>query len=149
MPASATKATVGYGAQLELGTGSGPIVYAPVLTEITSITPPSRKRDTAEATNLTSPSEAKEFIAALMDSGEVAFEGNYLGMTADTEYAALEAVFASGALSPFKIVPAGAQPAWNFIFSAIVTEIAVGKLEKDKPVVISGKLKISGPVTEA
>jgi hypothetical protein len=46
--------------------------------EITSLSGPSESMDTIEATHMTSPGARREFIASLLDSGEVSGEMNFL-----------------------------------------------------------------------
>lgn len=70
-----TNATAGFGTLLQVGNGAG--VYT-TLAEVKDITGPNLQHDTEEVTHHQSPGRFKEFIATLIDGGEVTFMMNYI-----------------------------------------------------------------------
>ena len=83
----ATNAAIGYATTLGIWNGASYTAVA----EITSITPPGFSRDAIEATHMASPSQHREFIAGLVDAGEVALEINYVPAVAEQLRTALTA----------------------------------------------------------
>jgi hypothetical protein len=74
-----TKATSGQKVQFERGDGATTEVFTKVA-EITSFTGPSRTAKEIDVTSV--DSDAMEYIAGVMDAGEVSIEGNYVGSDA-------------------------------------------------------------------
>lgn len=71
-----TNARIGYGTLLKQGNGASPEVFT-TIAEVMDINGPGLTLDTVEATNQSSPSNHKERIAALRDSGPIGFEINW------------------------------------------------------------------------
>lgn len=74
----ATTADIGHGSTFERssdGTVGG--VFAAVLAEVTSITPPKISRDTIDMTHMGSTQRWRDFVGGLKDGGEVTIEGNF------------------------------------------------------------------------
>ena len=69
-----TEARLGYGTLLQRYTGASWVTVA----EQVSISGPSLSSDDVEVTNHDSPGGSKEYIPALMDTGEVSFDGNFI-----------------------------------------------------------------------
>ena len=69
-----TEARLGYGTLLQRYTDSALVTVA----EQVTINGPSLTSDDVEVTNHDSPGGSKEYIPALMDTGEVSFDGNFL-----------------------------------------------------------------------
>ncbi len=70
-----TNATPGFGTLLQVGNGAG--TYT-TLAEVKDMTGPNLQHDTEEVTHHQSPGRFKEFIATLIDGGEVTFSMNYI-----------------------------------------------------------------------
>lgn len=111
-----TEADIGYGAIFKVGNGGSPTeTFADFGAEITSITPPGYTREAIDATHTASPDSYKEYIAGLMDAGEVSMDLNYVADAADAVVAAIEA-----GKQNYQIVMPGA-PDVTFTFTAICT----------------------------
>lgn len=72
----ATEAVAGYGTLLKIGDGAGPEVFT-TIAEVKDISGPSIDQGTEEVTTHSSPGRAREFIATLLDGGEVSFDVNW------------------------------------------------------------------------
>jgi predicted secreted protein len=72
-----TSARIGYGAKFQTGNDASPESFTDFL-EVTSITPPNMSVDSIDATHMASPSGAREFIAGLLDAGDVGIEFNFV-----------------------------------------------------------------------
>lgn len=72
-----TLAQIGFGSTFELETAPGAGTFA-LIAEITDLTPPNEKADVLDATNFDSPDGYKEFIAGMVDPGDLKFEMNFL-----------------------------------------------------------------------
>lgn len=78
MPANTpTQARIGYGSRLacEFTPGSG--IYTDIA-EVTNVPWPNEVADDIEATNQDSPGRRKEFVAGMIDPGEMSAESNWL-----------------------------------------------------------------------
>lgn len=73
----ATNTSIGYGSAFAVGDGGSPEVFTD-LAEVTNITGPNVVRETVDATHMASPNRYREFIAGLIDAGEVSVEMNYV-----------------------------------------------------------------------
>ena len=69
-----TEARLGYGTLLQRYTGASWVTVA----EQVSISGPSLSSDDVEVTNHDSAGGSKEYIPALMDTGEISFDGNFI-----------------------------------------------------------------------
>ena len=69
-----TEARLGYGTLLQRFTGA---VWVTVAEQVT-VSGPSLSSDDVEVTNHDSPNSTKEYIPALMDTGEISFNGNFI-----------------------------------------------------------------------
>jgi predicted secreted protein len=131
------------------------LVYDPASTDltvgqITNISGPGISTDAIDVTTHQSTSATREFLAGLVDGGEVTFE-----MVYDAEAGA-----AGGAASGLNIVETKAQDrslnTWEVVantstdyyrrFSAIVTAFSMDN-PVDGAITASATLKISGPIT--
>lgn len=113
-----TEASIGYGTLFKIGDAGSPEVFTAVA-EVTSITPPGMSRDAIDATHMESPDKFREFIAGLIDGGEVSFDLNFVPGGASTTLllAELEAppgnkqvVFATGEIFSFVGFCTGFEP---------------------------------------
>ena len=69
-----TEARLGYGTLLQRWSGAAWVTVA----EQININGPSLSSDDVEVTNHDSPNSTKEYIPALMDTGEISFDGNFI-----------------------------------------------------------------------
>jgi len=84
-----TNARIGHGATFKIGNGASPEVFTAVASEVRSIGFPAISRDTIDASHTLSPNQWREFIAGMIDAGEMSIEFNLVPGTADTTLAAL------------------------------------------------------------
>src|SRR5437899_1567260 len=106
------------------------------------------KLDTADVTNMQS-GVFREYIATLLDSGELSFEGNYLPQDA-TQDQVFRTFFNTAKQATWQIVlPSTSGPAGgaggNITFVAWVVSVDIS-VPVDKEASISGKLKITGAI---
>jgi hypothetical protein len=109
MPSSAV---LGYNVDFSIYNGASYVQVA----EVTNITWPGYKRDAIDVTYMDSASSFREYIAGLIDAGEVTVEMNWVPSATDPILAAMTA-----GVGQFKLqYNAGA----NVVFKAIVTSWA-------------------------
>jgi len=138
---AATEATIGYGAWMKRGgvTATG---FADLGVEIMSITPPGVTRDAPDATHMSSPDQYREYIAGMMDAGEVQIEYNFVPELTDPMITAIEAG---------KVYYQISHDDWTVIFQfqAICTAVSRAVPLDDK-MTGSATFKVSGkPTLEA
>jgi len=114
------------------------------IAEIKSIDGPELSMSTPEVTHLNSDDKFREYIGGLLDSGEVALEGNFY--PGDTNgQAGLYDDMLNRTLQTFVLTfPAAMATTWSF--SAYVVKFKTGAPE-DGQVPFSASLKISGKAT--
>ena len=146
MPYTKSKAGIGLGTMLSIGSGTGSPETFTLVGEIKTITQSGRQVATEDVTNM--QSSAREFIPTLLDSGTWDLAGNRV--SSDAGQIAMEAAFASYQNHDFKIqLPLGAGQTTSgdvFAFNALVQEIDYS-LAVDKAVTFTAKLKVSGSIT--
>jgi len=121
-------------------------VYSTIV-EVGDIKGPAQALDTDEVTNQSSPNSYKEFIATVLDGGDVTFPCNYIPGegTQDAVTGLLSWMQARG-LQDWKIIPPGAASSHTILFSAFVTKWDLG-LPTVKHAELAVTLKITGPVS--
>jgi len=102
-------AVLGYNVDFSIYNGSAYVQVA----EVTNITWPGYKRDAIDVTYMDSASSFREYIAGLIDAGEVSVEMNWVPSATDPILAAMTA-----GVGQFKIQYNGGV---NIVFRAIVT----------------------------
>lgn len=135
-----TGAAIGHGATFGISddqTVTGTFVN---VAGITNINPPSYTRDAIEDTDMDSPDSFREYIAGLMDAGEVSLDLNYVAASADVIIAAMTT--GEGA---FRITFPNAVT-WTFL--AIPTAYSPGAPFDDKQTA-TATFKITGKPTLA
>lgn len=146
MPYTQSAAGIGLGTILSIGTLGASPTFTPV-GELKTLTQSGRSVGTEDTTNF--QSLAKEFIPTLVDSGTWDFSGNRIG--GDSGQVAMEAAFSGLSLLPFKIqlpkTPKQASTGDTFTFNALVQDLNYS-VSVDKAVTLTGKLKVSGIITE-
>lgn len=139
----ATEADIGYGALFKVGDGGSPTeTFTDFGAEITSITPPGYSRDAIDATHMQSADEFREYIAGLMDAGEVQLDLNYVAQVADAFVAAVIA-----GKRNYQVIVEG-TPDVTFTFAGICTNYAPtapvdGKMTASATFKVSGKPVLS------
>lgn len=85
-----TNAAIGYDAEFAIGDGADPEVFTKVA-EVVALTPPGMTRDFQDATHLESPDKYREYVASLVDTGDVSITFNFVPSASDTIFAAFHA----------------------------------------------------------
>lgn len=127
-----TNAAIGYSTTFGIKNGGG--TYDNVA-EVTKVKPPNYSRDAVDATHMESPDRFREYIAGLMDAGEVSIELNYVPATSDVLVAAMVA-----GKGNFQITMPNSV---RFQFEAIVTGWETDAPLDDK-MVATATFKVSG-----
>lgn len=143
---TASNANIGYGAELRFSTDGGTTYVA--VAELTSFTPPGVEAGTAEVTHLKSPSRFREHVKTIYDGSEVSFEANWLPAATATD-----ALYAEMARTEASYVQAYVPPSLESgatakicTFRALFTAWSPGELGADEAMMITGTLKVTGPV---
>lgn len=129
-------AVLGYNVDFSIYNGSSYVQVA----EVMNITWPGYKRDAIDVTFMDSASYMREFIAGLIDAGEVTVEMNWVPSASDVILAALTA-----GVGQFKLQYNNAA---NVVFKAIVTAWSPQSPLGDK-LTASATFKITGVPTWA
>ncbi len=85
-----TQAKTGYGTWMKRG-GATATGFADLGVEITNIGVPGVSREAPDASHMSSPDQYREYIAGMMDAGEVEVEYNFVPALTDPMIAAVEA----------------------------------------------------------
>lgn len=125
--------------QTDQGLGGGFTEIA----EITKIARTGGKSDLQDVTNMDSPSSYREFLPTLLDAGDIAMDGNYLG-NQDASQQTFQTMFDNQTLAVWQIVLPNSFGTWQF--SAYVSAFDFD-LPHDKQATFSAKLKITGAPT--
>ena len=130
---SASNAISGFGTTLgyQAGTDGTYTTFA----EITNITPPAIKGDTAEVSTMDSPNGYKEFIGTLIDGGEV---------TVSLNYKASQTVTVAALVNVKKTWKITINDGSNWVFSGLLTGLSGaipvdGKVSQDWTIKVTGK----------
>lgn len=139
MAYTTSQAYAGRGTFLEAQYGS-PLAFQ-IIAEIKKISFSGAKYDLADVTNMQS-GNFREWLPTLADAGEVSFEGN--DVSADPTQIELLALFNGAVLTVWNVVlPSGKGTiSFNGYVSSIDRTYPV-----DKEATLSGKIKITGPIT--
>jgi predicted secreted protein len=142
-----SKAFGGPGTFLAVGNGASPEVYTEVA-EIKTIKRSGSKMDTPDVTNMETVNRYREYIATLLDAGEISIEGNYIPH--DTTQQNLQALFDNATLAPWTItnpaqsieVSGDLLPGF-WAFNAYLTSLDID-WDVAKEATFSAKLKVTG-----
>jgi len=110
------------------------------LTEITSISGPSKSRDTIDVTSLDSTDGYREFITGFRDAGTVQLNMNFTRASFDL----MNDDFEDDDAKNYEIVLPDAENT-SFEFEAFVTEVPL-EIPTDDKITLSVTLKITGAV---
>lgn len=140
-------AVLGFGVLLKKGDGASPEVFTSIA-ELTGLSGPGLSMDTVEATHTGSSGNYREYIAGLLDAGEVSFDVNFLPAdSTQDESTGLLADKKNRTLRNFQIVwPDSGNTTWSF--AAFVTSFEPSSPIDDR-MTASVTLKISGDPTLA
>jgi predicted secreted protein len=139
----ASGAVLGYQTLLKRGNGADPETFT-TIGEVLDITGPSSSMDTVEVTNQDSPNNYKEYIAGLLDGGEVSFDCNFTNVASQTN---VIADHQNRTLRNFQMVlPLAGNPTWSF--TGYVTSFDNSQPVQDK-ITASFSIKITGKPTLA
>lgn len=138
-----TEAALGYGTLLQRWSGAAWVTTA----EQVNVNGPSLSSDDVEVTNHDSPNSTKEYIPALLDTGEISFDGNFIPSNASQQQLLADQV--ARTVSDWRIVLPDAvllanRTKWTF-------EGYIKTLDFSYPtptqMTISGSMKLAGAAT--
>jgi predicted secreted protein len=141
----ASKATVARAVKLQRGDGGGTEVFT-TIAEVTNVSGPNESAEQIEVTSF--DSTAREFKAAIPDSGEVTFEMQFIGENAQQQ--GLRADLRAGTVRNFKlIIPDRTleNDCSRCSFSAIITDLSGPQAAVGAAFTQSCTLKVSGQPT--
>ncbi|MGE5553295.1 MAG: phage tail tube protein [Betaproteobacteria bacterium] len=132
-----------FGTLLKIGDGATPTENFTTIAEVTNISGPGFALETAEATSHSSPGGWREYIATLLDAGEVTFDINFLPTDPTHGYSTgLLRDMVNRTKRNFKLVfPDASNTTWTF--AAFVTGFEPSEPIDDK-LSASVTLKITG-----
>jgi hypothetical protein len=139
----------GYGLFVKFGNADGTVSpFSPetftAITEVQVVDFTGSKTDLADVTHAQSPNARREYIATLIDSGDMNFTANFI--PGDLTQVGLTAVRDARATRNWKVVlPASLG---TFSFAGIITSID-HSLDFSKEAKLTVKVKITGPLTLA
>lgn len=139
--------SIGWGAEAHLHDGGVPGALVE-LVGVFNLTLPNPQRDDVEVTHYKSPSREREYIAGLIENGEIQLEMNYVaGSATDLLLAAAKA---AGNVRAVKIVvpTTASATGWAFNFNAYVKGYERAVPLDDRLTAVA-TLKVAGAVTEA
>lgn len=131
---------IGYGATLEFANGASPAVWTKVA-EVTHLGGIQMSASSVDVTHMESPDDAKEFIAGLIDGGEVPIEGNFLPSNAtQDDSTGLISIFKSRETRDWRMTLPGGE---IFSFSGFLQNVGFDVPMEDK-MPFTASVKISG-----
>lgn len=147
----ATEARLGWGGEIQLGLDEN----ASSLVELGEVRGvpgfPTQEADEHEVTHLKSPNRRKEFIAGLIDSGEMTVSLNYVpGGATDLLLAAAAAAGDTRAVRI--IIPDDdglGTAAWQITTSGFVKRYSPDNMEPNTPMTATLVIRITGAISEA
>lgn len=139
-----TAAKSGWGGSFHLGLVAGTLTE---LIEVVSFTLPNGETETIEATHLKSPNRRREFIAGMIDDGDLEIVLNYVpGSATDV---LVSAAHNDGVVRFFKAVIPRATANWEILGSGIITGRDRGSVEADGVMRTTVMMRMTGATTEA
>lgn len=136
-----SKAFAPRGTQLQHGVGSPTPVFT-TIAEVLKIDVTGSKADVPDVTNMDSPTAYREFLATLLDAGDISFECNFV--PGDTTQHTLESDFDAQVNAPYKIVLPNSLGDATFNGFVVSRDFA---LPIDKQGTRTLKIKITGAMT--
>lgn len=143
-----TLARIGWGGELQLGLDANASSLVE-LEEVLSVTLGSDETDEHEVTHLKSPNRRKEFIAGLIDAGELTASLNYVpGSATDIM---LTAALTAGTTRAVRIIVPGQTGVaeWQITTAGFVKRYAPDNVEPNAPIRASLTVRLTGAKTQA
>lgn len=139
--------SIGWGAEVSLHDGGSPGGLVE-LVGVFNMTLPNPQTDDVEVTHYKSPNRQREYIAGLIENGEIQLEMNYVAGSATDLL--LSAAKAAGTNRAVKVVVPTSTNAngWGFSFNAYVKGYERAIPLEDRLTAVA-TLKVAGAVTEA
>lgn len=139
--------SIGWGAEASLHDGATPGAMVE-LVGVFNLTLPNPQTDDVEVTHYKSPNREREYIAGLIENGEIQLEMNYVAGSATDLL--LSAAKTSGEVRSCKIVVPTSTNAtgWGFTFNTYVKGYERAIPVDDRQTAVA-TLKVAGAVTEA
>jgi hypothetical protein len=134
------------GIKVNVGDGAEPTEGFTIIAEVTGFTGPTTEASEIEVTSLNSP--AKEFIAGLVDNGEMSLEVN--AVPSNTQHDQIRTDITDGTVRNYQIdfndMPSGGSNPTTYTFAAFAKAFPFSAAADDK---LSGTvtLRITGAVT--
>lgn len=139
-----TLAKTGYGGEFWLGNTTDVLTE---LVEVVSFSLPNGETETVEATHLKSPNRRREYIAGMIEDGELEVMLNYVpGSATDT---LILTALTDGDSRPYKAVIPRLVANWNVTGTCIVTGYDRGSVEADGKMEATLTVRLTGASTEA
>lgn len=139
-----TAAKTGWGGEFHLANASDALTE---LVEVVSFTLPSGETETIEATHLKSPDRRREYIAGMIEDGELEVVLNYVPGSA-TDLLIVEAKD-DGAARDFMAVIPRETANWEITGTCIVTGYDRGTVMADGKMEATMTVRLTGATTEA
>lgn len=140
----ATDALIGIGATLKIANASAVLTS---VGEVIEISLPNPQTEDVEATHFASPNRQREWVAGLIDNGEISFSINWVPGNA-TDDIITEAQASGDARGVEIIIPSGTATSETFTFDALIKGF-----EKNIPIddrmTATVTMRVSGAVTQA
>jgi len=137
----ASAAQPGRSTLLQFQNGSASPAVFVTISEIKKMSFTGAKLDLADVTNVQSGTY-REFLPTLLDAGEISFEGNMI--PGDATQDVLNTAFTNAIKTNFQVLFPNANG--NIQFAGYVVGVE-RTIEVDKALTISGRIKITGPIT--
>ncbi len=140
-----TEARIGWGGEVHLGTDNteGSLVE---LVEVTECTFPSDETGEVEATHLKSPGRRKEYVAGLIDGGDVTVTLNYVpGSATDLLLTAAKEVGTTRSVRFVIPDDSGTGAAdWNIVTHGFVKKYAPDRMSPGDKITATATIRITG-----
>lgn len=143
-----TEARIGWGGELQIGLDANASSLVEI-GEVRSFTMGSDEVDEHEVTHLKSPNRRKEFIAGLIDGGDMTATINYVpGSASDI---LLTAALTAGTTRAVRvIIPAqDGTPAWQITTAGFVKRYSPEAVEANAPITATLTIRVTGAKQQA
>lgn len=141
MAEHASKAKIAHSTQVLRGNGDGPPETFSQIHEVTTAEPPDEQAEDVEVTHLESPNRTKEYIAGMIEAGEVTFTCNW-NPDEYADHAQLRADKVAGDNHNWRIVLPGAME--TIQFPGYVKGLKVNVSGPNDPITADVTIKLAG-----
>jgi hypothetical protein len=139
-----TAAKTGWGGEFWFDNNSDVLTE---LVEVKSFTLPNGETEELDATHLKSPNRRREFIAGMIDDGDLTVVMNYVPGSA-TDLLIMQA-FTEGDIRDYKAVVPRVSANWLVTGTAYIKGVDRGEIVADGIMEVTVTLRVSGAATEA